>query len=58
MEACTNSGGVYSAGDCPTAGLVAICDQTPYKIFHYYEPVDLSLAELTCMQIGGLWMPQ
>jgi hypothetical protein len=58
MQACTDSGGVYSAGECSKDALVAICDQTPYKIFFYYEGTDLTLAEITCTNIGGVWMPQ
>jgi hypothetical protein len=58
QTACENGGGVYSSGDCDTADLAAICDQTPYKIFYYYNGVDMTLAELACSQIGGVWMPQ
>ena len=55
-EDCTRQAFTYLADECPTDDLIATCDQTPYKIFHYYTGYEtLPGAETTCGLIGGTW---
>ena len=42
---------------CPQTDIIAVCDQTPWKMYWYDSNYteDLGLTEFACSQIGGTW---
>jgi hypothetical protein len=55
QQSCNMTGGTYSAVECTTENLIAICDQPPWKVHYYYLGTDITFGEFSCGQIGGTW---